>query len=663
MAVALSKHPFTGFDQTMNDNSTLAVLTPSAAADVIVIVGIEGSVAAAKGQAVKLAPHLRAPQSKEIDHAVKLPPHLRGLKSKETVALVKPGKPTESVGSVESSKSSQSVELSKIAKSIFTAGSMDYVEVIETGDPSSSVNFTKLNKSVPVVSTVGEAGPVKPAARPSIIGECKVRPHKISRKENCEERSSSPSAPSQHKDAPAPQPSLPDTTSVDSKPYFLPATTFNPKATSGVDMPPLRSFPGNRAERIALQPLPFPYYPPFYYANSAKMTEAMANTQSGSSTPKASRELDNQVPMAEDTQNGPFLAEAHGDQSPDRGPSSGSSRDTESSDDIRAIILRHIQAIEDTGHLGEEGLTLLHSLRAQVIPQGSAVASTAEESTATTSTSDTELPDLIDDHQVTDTSNNAKEPEPEPNPEPANIGNDDIKAVQATMNAGGATTSDAKPPNSDEDREHQVYFHAWGKQQQRDAPASRVRTVTITDIPSNATLSFVAGLVYGGAIEFLNLNTTTSASGDMTATVRFMKADDCMSYYNATCNGVVYGKDAQGRELACFVKLGKDVDVVGGLLSNWIEHNVTRCVRAVGVDTGMDRAFLIKVREGKMGKLEGVSDTINPNMHRAVVWRFCKVEDAVHFKASLSRDEEWEHCNIHHAVDPCATATGVHIDD
>ena len=37
---------------------------------------------------------------------------------------------------------------------------------------------------------------------------------------------------------------------------------------------------------------------------------------------------------------------------------------------------------------------------------------------------------------------------------------------------------------------------------------------------------------------------------------------------------------------------------------------------------------------------------------RSVVFRFCKVEDAVQFKAALSRDEEWEHCGIHHAADP-----------
>ena len=37
---------------------------------------------------------------------------------------------------------------------------------------------------------------------------------------------------------------------------------------------------------------------------------------------------------------------------------------------------------------------------------------------------------------------------------------------------------------------------------------------------------------------------------------------------------------------------------------------------------------------------------------RSVVFRFCKVEDAVRFKAALSRDEDWEQCNIHYAGDP-----------
>ena len=113
-------------------------------------------------------------------------------------------------------------------------------------------------------------------------------------------------------------------------------------------------------------------------------------------------------------------------------------------------------------------------------------------------------------------------------------------------------------------------------------------------------------------MEFITVNTTESASGELTGTVRFMKADDCLAYYDTTSNGVVYKKDAQGREGACFVKLAKEVDVVGGLLSNWIEYGVTRCVRAVGVDKDLSTEAIKKMGESKSRKLEGISDIINP---------------------------------------------------
>ena len=96
------------------------------------------------------------------------------------------------------------------------------------------------------------------------------------------------------------------------------------------------------------------------------------------------------------------------------------------------------------------------------------------------------------------------------------------------------------------------------------------------------------------------------------ATVRFMDAKDCQNYYDDTSNGVVYGKDVQGRELVCFVELGKDVDVIGGLLRGWIETGVTRCVRAVGVDEDFGIKALKKIGERKGRKVESVEDGVTP---------------------------------------------------
>ena len=138
-------------------------------------------------------------------------------------------------------------------------------------------------------------------------------------------------------------------------------------------------------------------------------------------------------------------------------------------------------------------------------------------------------------------------------------------------------------------------------------PAAQIRTVIIKDLPRNATPSFVASLVYGGPIEWIFIRSETAA------TVRFMDAKDCQTYYDDTSNGVVYGKDAQGRELVCFVELGKDVDVIGGLLRGWIDTGVTRCVKAVGVDEEFGVEALRKMGERKDRKVESMEDGETPS--------------------------------------------------
>lgn len=95
------------------------------------------------------------------------------------------------------------------------------------------------------------------------------------------------------------------------------------------------------------------------------------------------------------------------------------------------------------------------------------------------------------------------------------------------------------------------------------------------------------------------------------ATVRFTEAEACQKYYDDTSNGVVYGKDAKGREKVCFVELATEVNVIGGLLRGWIDTGVTRCVRAVGVDEEYDVAALLKIGERKNRKVESVEDKTN----------------------------------------------------
>ncbi|KAF6224921.1 hypothetical protein HO133_010115 [Letharia lupina] len=249
--------------------------------------------------------------------------------------------------------------------------------------------------------------------------------------------------------------------------------------------------------------------------------------------------------------------------------------------------------------------------------------------------------------------------------------------VEPQVITGPVGAKPLKGASESENLEHKTFFNAWPELEERSKPgvcshssslpvvanpqaAAKVRKVIIKDLPRGSTATFVASLVYGGPIEEIHVR--SSAAGDLSAAIRFMDAGDCMRFYEETSNGLVYQKDAKGRELVLFVELSPDVDVVGGLLQGWIVSGVTRCVRAVGVEAEWDMDGLVKIAERKNRKVEKIVDGQNPGGARSVVFRFCKVEDAVQFRAALSRDEEWEHCNIHYAADPCAIAVGVHFD-
>lgn len=140
--------------------------------------------------------------------------------------------------------------------------------------------------------------------------------------------------------------------------------------------------------------------------------------------------------------------------------------------------------------------------------------------------------------------------------------------------------------------------------------AAKIRKVVIKGLPHGSTATFVASLIYGGSIEEIHVR--PSAAGDLSAVIRFMDAGDCMKFYNETSNGLVYKKDAKGREFVLFVELSKDVDVVGGLLQGWILSGVTRCVRAVGVETHWGMDALLRIAERNNRKVEKIVDGYNP---------------------------------------------------
>lgn len=143
-------------------------------------------------------------------------------------------------------------------------------------------------------------------------------------------------------------------------------------------------------------------------------------------------------------------------------------------------------------------------------------------------------------------------------------------------------------------------------------------------------------------------------TGVTTATVRFLSGDGCKRFYDGTANGLPFKSRPGSREVVAWVTLGKEVDVIGGLLAQQIEQGVTRCVRAVPVDAELEANDLTRLAVEKGRQLEGSEDGVTPNGSRFVVWRFCDVTDAVAFRGILARKEEFESCNVHFSEDPCA---------
>ncbi|KAI4155777.1 MAG: hypothetical protein LQ341_000137 [Variospora aurantia] len=224
--------------------------------------------------------------------------------------------------------------------------------------------------------------------------------------------------------------------------------------------------------------------------------------------------------------------------------------------------------------------------------------------------------------------------------------------------AAGITPATGPAKIVGENLEGALYFKAWPTQPKSAERASRSaakhRRVLLTGLPRTSTATFVASLVYGGALESIRTAEGTAAF------VTFLRADDAAIYYDATANGLLFKKE--GVEHVIMTDLCKDVDPISGVLREWIEKEFTRCVRAVGVDEDWSLQALYETAGKKGRKVEKVVDGTNTNGMRSVMFRFCEIADAVKFKQTLSRAEDWEECNIHFAPDPCADATGIHFE-
>lgn len=100
--------------------------------------------------------------------------------------------------------------------------------------------------------------------------------------------------------------------------------------------------------------------------------------------------------------------------------------------------------------------------------------------------------------------------------------------------------------------------------------------------------------------------------GDDAATVRFMNGDACRQYADKTEKGIVLNKGVKGGEQVVLTYMGKEVDVIGGKLQEWINQDRTRCVKAVGVSDDVSMDDMVSLAKGKSGgPLDRVEDSKN----------------------------------------------------
>jgi len=162
------------------------------------------------------------------------------------------------------------------------------------------------------------------------------------------------------------------------------------------------------------------------------------------------------------------------------------------------------------------------------------------------------------------------------------------------------------------------------------------------------------------------------------AYVRFTSGDACDKYCEKYQNGLAFRY--RGRSYTVFVDKCTEVDIISGMLQGYLDCGASRCVRAIGADEDWGMGALKKLAEGKSrkGKVENITDVYRNGVSRAtralfirladslqirtIVFRFTSISEAVTFKAMLTRDEDWEACNVQFAADPCEKAGGVHLE-
>lgn len=151
------------------------------------------------------------------------------------------------------------------------------------------------------------------------------------------------------------------------------------------------------------------------------------------------------------------------------------------------------------------------------------------------------------------------------------------------------------------------------------------------------------------------------ATSGKTAFVTFTSATACGAYYDSYPNGLDFRY--RDKKYVVMVEKSDKVDVVSGVLENYLACGATRVVRATGADGEWTMRALYRLAAGDKAQryVEKVMDTYHDEV-RTVIFRFGNIADAVAFRGVLLRDEEWVEASVDFTKDPCEEAKGVHLE-
>ncbi|USP77602.1 hypothetical protein yc1106_04876 [Curvularia clavata] len=199
----------------------------------------------------------------------------------------------------------------------------------------------------------------------------------------------------------------------------------------------------------------------------------------------------------------------------------------------------------------------------------------------------------------------------------------------------------------------------WPAQTRRENRAGN-RTCILKGVAAVTNINKLQALVWGGKLESISM----PEPGSSTAIVKFLTADGCKKYYEETMNGIEAVGDYQ--KFVVFVELAEGPNSTNDVIQSCIDRDITRCVRATG-DVQFTGAQLMDIARGRgqsnKREVDCIKQAKNSRGYNYVEFRFASIYHALNFKRELLDDEDWEHCNIVSAPDPCELATGVHYED